>query len=186
MRVGEARELIGEAVVRAVREGFAREHEEMGYAERPAPAPAFTAGRHRAGHDSSTVPRVPPARVESCITDHTPGLWFSFKVEYGHPPHVQLSVRRTWARQVAAPGWAVVAGCPVLDVLEWDESTTPRRPARVRAALVLADYDRGMHGWRAHADVRDLRVTWSPQGAASLVMPWDEPGAATARTGAAA
>lgn len=51
----------------------------------------------------------------------------------------------------------------------------PRRPARVRVALISADYDAGMHGWRAHADNRDLRVAWSPDGEATLVMPWDEP-----------
>ncbi|MFI9323234.1 hypothetical protein ACIGXI_26120 [Kitasatospora aureofaciens] len=76
---------------------------------------------------------------------------------------------------MAAPGWAVPGGCPVLDVLDRDESVTPRRPARVRAALICADYDAGMHGWRAHADNRDLHVAWSPQGHATLVMPWEEP-----------
>ncbi len=118
---------------------------------------------------------MPKAVVESQVTDGTPGMFFTLKVEYGHPPIVQLSVRSTWVRQVAAAGWAVLAGCAVLDVLDWDESVAPRRPARVRAALVSADYDAGMHGWRAHADNLDLRVAWSPDGAASLVMPWEEP-----------
>ncbi|UKZ02604.1 hypothetical protein BOQ63_000255 (plasmid) [Streptomyces viridifaciens] len=177
MRVGEAREWIGEAVVGAVRAGFARDHEMMGYAERPAPEPAFKAGRERAGHDSSRVPEVPKALVESWTTDDTPGMFFTYKAEYGGPPLIQLSVRRTWARQVAAAGWAVLGGCAVLDVLDWDESVSPRRPARVRAALVWADYDAGMHGWRAHADNRDLRVAWGPQGQATLVMPWKEPSA---------
>ncbi|MEU1284488.1 hypothetical protein [Kitasatospora sp. NPDC005856] len=59
---------------------------------------------------------------------------------------------------MAALGGAVLNGCAVLDVLAWDESVTPRRPAGVRAALICADYDVGMHGWRAHADNRDLRV----------------------------
>ncbi|MDH6580455.1 hypothetical protein [Kitasatospora sp. MAP5-34] len=102
-------------------------------------------------------------------------MFFTLKVEYGHPPIVQLSVRSGWARQVAAPGWAVLDGCAVLDVLDWDESVAPRRPARVRAALISADYDAGMHGWRAHADSLDVRVALSPDGDASLVMPWDGP-----------
>ncbi|WBP91377.1 hypothetical protein [Kitasatospora cathayae] len=102
-------------------------------------------------------------------------MTFSHKVEYGAPPFIQLWVRPTWLRQVAHAGWAVLAGRAVLDVLAWDESVCPRRPARVRAALICADYDAGMHGWRAHADNRDLRVTWSPDGQATLVMPWDEP-----------
>ncbi|MGC0319286.1 hypothetical protein QBC98_007811 [Kitasatospora acidiphila] len=40
MKVGEARELIGEAVVGAVRAGFAHDYEAMGYAQHPAPEPA--------------------------------------------------------------------------------------------------------------------------------------------------
>jgi hypothetical protein len=32
-----------------------------------------------------------------------------------------------------------------------------------------------MHGWRAHADNRDLRVAWGLEGVATLVMLWDEP-----------
>ncbi|WBP91376.1 hypothetical protein [Kitasatospora cathayae] len=69
MRVAEARELIGEAMVGAVRAGFAWEHEHFRYAEHPAPEPAFKAGRERAGHDSSRVPEVPTAIVESHVTD---------------------------------------------------------------------------------------------------------------------
>ncbi len=69
----------------------------------------------------------------------------------------------------------MLAGRAVLDVLAWDESVTPRRPARVRAALICADYDAGLHCWRAHADNRDLNVAWSPEGQATLVMPWEEP-----------
>jgi hypothetical protein len=118
VKVGEAREWIGEAVVGAVRAGFAREYEAMRYAEHPAPEPAFKAGRDRAGHDSSRVPQVPKAEVESTITDGTPGMSFTHEVEYGHPPIIQLPVRRTWAGQVAAPGWAVVDGRAVLDVLD--------------------------------------------------------------------
>ncbi|KRB66413.1 MULTISPECIES: hypothetical protein [unclassified Kitasatospora] len=174
VKVGEARKLIGETVVSAVRAGFTCEHEEMRYAERPAPPPAFQAGREKAGHDSSRVPALAAAEVESSITDSEPGMWFSYKVEYGHPPHIQLSVRSSWARQVAATGWAVLDGRAVLDVLEWDESVSPRRPARVRVALISADYDAEMHGWRAHADNRDLPVAWSPEGEPRLVMPWEE------------
>ena len=174
VKVGEARKLIGETVVNAVRAGFTREHEQMGYAERPAPSPAFRAGKAKAGHDSSRVPDVPDADVESSPTDGTPGMWFSYKREYGHPPHIQLNVRPTWARQVAGAGWAVLDGRAVLDILEWDEAATPRRPARVRVALISADYDAGMHGWRAHADSRDLRVAWTPRGEPRLVLPWEE------------
>lgn len=171
MKVGEARELIGEAVVGAVRAGFAHDYEAMGYAQHPAPEPAFKAGRDRSGHDSSRVPEVPAAVVESMITDDSPGMRFSHKVEYGGPPMIQLQVCSIWARQVAAPGWAVLDGRAVLDVLAWDETVSPRRPVRVRAALICADYDAGMHGWRAHADNRDLRVAWSPEGVATLVEP---------------
>jgi hypothetical protein len=60
----------------------------------------------------------------------------------GGPPLIQLQVSSTRARQVAAPGWAVPDGCVVLDVLAWDESLTPRRPARVRTALARRNLDR--------------------------------------------
>ncbi|WP_406737143.1 hypothetical protein OG365_00160 [Streptomyces sp. NBC_00853] len=173
--MGQARELIGRVVTDAVRSGFAAWFNDMGYAEHPDPPPAFRAGRERAGHDASRVPEVPAARVESTVTDGEPGIVFSFKVEYGDEPLVQLSVPRTWARQVAGAGWAVVDGRPVVDVLEWDDSVTPARPVRVRTALIWADYDARMHGWRAHADTRTCRVAWTGEGTASLVMPWDEP-----------
>ncbi len=133
MRVGEAREWIGEAVVGAVRAGFARDHETMGYAERPAPEPAFKTGRERAGHDSSRVPEVSKALGASWTTDDTPGMFFMVKAEYGGPALIQLSVRRTWARQVAAPGWAAARS--------WTSSTgtraSPRavRPGSGRAGL---------------------------------------------------
>ncbi|MEV6583681.1 hypothetical protein AB0M92_36710 [Streptomyces sp. NPDC051582] len=175
MKVGQARELIGQAVTDAVRSGFANWFKTMDYATHPAPPPQFRAGRERAGHDASRVPEVPAARVESRITDGEPGMFFTYKAEYGTEPLIQLSVSRTWARQVAATGWAVVEGLPVVDVLEWDHSVAPARPARVRTALIYADYDAGMHGWRAHADNQTCRVAWSRQGSASLVMPWDEP-----------
>ncbi|MEV5084740.1 hypothetical protein AB0K74_40265 [Streptomyces sp. NPDC056159] len=90
-------------------------------------------------------------------------------------PCWRWSSRTTWARQVAGAGWAVVDGLPVVDVLTWDDSAKPARPARVRTALICADYDAGMHGWRAHADNRTCRVAWTGEGTASLVMPWDEP-----------
>ncbi|WP_406116636.1 hypothetical protein OG572_42700 [Streptomyces virginiae] len=175
MRVGQARELIGQAVTDAVRSGFATWFDDMDYATHPAPPPAFKAGRELAGHDASCVPEVRPARVESTITDDDPKMFFTYKVEYGDEPLVQLSVPRTWARQVAGAGWAVVDGLPVVDVLEWDDSVTPRRPTRVQTALISADYDAQMHGWRAHADNRTCRVAWTDEGTAALVMPWDEP-----------
>ncbi|WP_405787094.1 hypothetical protein OG753_03610 [Streptomyces sp. NBC_00029] len=124
------------------------------------------------------MPEVPLARVESTVTDGEPGMFFTYKVEYGDEPLVQLSVSRTWARQVAGAGWAVVDGLPVVDVLEWDDHVTPRRPTRVQTALISADYDTRMHGWRAHADTRTCRVAWTGEGTASIVMPWDEPSAA--------
>ncbi|MFD6916551.1 hypothetical protein [Streptomyces virginiae] len=113
--------------------------------------------------------------MESNVTDGEPAIVFSSKVEYGDEPRVELSVPRTWARQVAGGGWAVVAGRSVVDVLEWDDSVTPVRTARVRTALIWADYDARMHGWRAHADTRTCRVAWTSEGTASLVMPWGEP-----------
>lgn len=139
MRVGHARELIGQAVTDAVRSGFEAWFNDMDYATHPAP--------------------------------------FTYKVEYGDEPRLELSVPRTWARQVAGASWAVVDGLPVLDVLEWDDSVTPARPLRVRTALFRADYDAQMHGWRAHADNRTYRVARTEQGIATLVMPWDEPSA---------
>ncbi|MFD8982455.1 hypothetical protein [Streptomyces sp. NPDC059564] len=175
MRVGQARELIGQVVMDAVRSGFAAWFDDMDYVTHPDPPPGFRAGCESAGHDASRVPEVPAARVESRITDGEPGMFFTYKVEYGAEPLIQLSVSRTWARQVAAAGWVFVEGLPVVDVLEWDHSVTPARPARVRTALIHADYDAGMHGWRAHADNRTCRVAWTGEGKALLVMPWDEP-----------
>lgn len=49
MRVGQARELIGQAVTDAVRSGFADWFKTMDYATHPAPPPGFRAGRERDG-----------------------------------------------------------------------------------------------------------------------------------------
>jgi hypothetical protein len=78
MRVGQARELIGQAVTDAVRAGFAVWFDAMDYATHPAPPPAFQAGRERAGHDASRIPEVSAARVESRITDGEPGVFFTY------------------------------------------------------------------------------------------------------------
>ncbi|MFF2788939.1 hypothetical protein ACFVT6_19575 [Streptomyces sp. NPDC058049] len=98
---GAGEGLIGQAVTDAVRSGFATRFNDMGYAEHPDPPPTFRAGSERAGHDASRVPEVPQAWVESAITDGEAGIAFSYKVEYGDEPQVELSVPRTWARQVA-------------------------------------------------------------------------------------
>lgn len=128
MRVGEARELIGQAVTEAVRAGFAAWYRDMEYQAHSAPAPAFCAGRERAGPDASRIPEVPMARVESRATEGEPGVFFTYKVEYGAEPLVQLSVPRTWARKIAGAGWAVVTACRWWTC--WSGTTVSPRPAR--------------------------------------------------------
>ncbi|MGF1427500.1 hypothetical protein [Kitasatospora sp. LaBMicrA B282] len=177
MRVAEARELIGEAVVASVRAGFAAWYREMNYAQHPAGPPAFQAVRDPAGHDASQVPDVAKAEVESQLTEGMPHMFFTYKREYGGPPIVQLWLHPSWARKVARPGWAVMDGRAVLDVLAWEPAggvEGGQRPVRVRAAVVQADYDSGMHGWRAHADNLDLAVAWSEGGKPQLLFPWQE------------
>jgi hypothetical protein len=40
----------------------------------------------------------------------------------------------------------------VADILGRDQAVNPRRPARVRTALFLADPGAGIHGWCARAE----------------------------------
>lgn len=119
----------------AVRSGFVPWFNDMDYATNPDPLSAFRAGRERAGHDASRVPETPPAPVESTVTDGEPAIAF--------PAGSSTATSRwsscpnpPWARQVAGAGWAVVVGRPVVDVLEWDDSVTPARAARMRTALI--------------------------------------------------
>ncbi|MFC5148993.1 hypothetical protein [Streptomyces aureoversilis] len=170
-----ARDAIAKAVTTAVRRSFAEDHEDFGFAHDPLPAPAFRAGSQVAGHDSSRVPVVPEAEVAIRQTDDGPGLFFSYKAEYGQPPLWQMSVRHHWQSEVADAGWAVLDGRPVVDVLEWDETAVPRRPARVLTAKIWGEYDPSFHGWRSWADTITCRVDWTDTGHPVMTPPLGEP-----------
>jgi hypothetical protein len=178
MRIAEARSAIAEAVSRTVERGFAADHSQLEYASRRVGRPSFCAGDNAAGHDASKVPEVPAAIVETCLVQ--PGervlASFSYKVEYGDQPRFTMYVPKDWARRIAHPGWAVLGGRPVLDILESDQQ---QRPVRVRTTVIWANFDQSMHGWRAHADNVTCRVDWSDPEAVRLFPPLGEPDDAT-------
>lgn len=172
MRIAEARFAIAEAVSRTVEAGFTADHARLAYGSRRV-ARSFGTGSSAVGRDASQVPEVPPTIVEKHLVE--PGervlASFSYKVEYGHPPRFTMYVPKDWARRVARPGWAVIAGRPVLDILESDQKL---RPVRVRTTVIWAHFDGSMHGWRAYADNVTCRVDWADPAALRLVPPLGE------------
>jgi hypothetical protein len=123
--------------------------------------PGFCAGENAAGHDASQVPAVSPAELRIDRDSSDPGVVFTWKVESGHPPYAILRVPPHWPRDLVRPGVAVLAGYPVVSILDRDPAG---RPARILAMVVGGRYDAHTHGWRADGRTFEKTVTWTADG----------------------
>lgn len=158
MKTAEARDVIAEWVTAQVRDGFehwASKSPTARAARRYArPAPSNPA------HDPTQVPPVPKAVVDT--RQVPPGsrtsVIFTWKVEFGGPPYFIANIPTYWPRRIVAPGWALVGGRPVIDVLGWDEL---RRPTRIKTLSLWSHFDSTIHGWRSSARNVEADVDWT-------------------------
>lgn len=161
--MAEARAVIGDAVSAAIAADFARDmRQRRGFVPRP---PRFAAGEFAAGHDASRVPDVPRAQLRIDRDSENPGVIFTWKVESGDPPHVIARVPPHWLRDVVRPGYAVIAGRLVLQILA---RQADGRPLQILAMVAGGYYDASMHGWRAHGRAASCAVAWAADGTPSI------------------
>ncbi len=163
MTMAQARAAIGAAVSAAIAEEFTRDQEQW-LGDLP-PAPAFVDGGDATGQDPSSVPAVPPADLTVDHNSTSPGAVFTWKAESGAPPHVFAQVPPHWLRDVVRPGYAVIGGHLVLQILT---RHADGRPSQILAMVVGGYFDSSMHGWRAHSRTMPCTVTWAPDGTPSV------------------
>ncbi len=158
MKTTEARDLIAEWLTARISEGFEHWVNESPTA-RAARRYQRPAQCHPA-HDPTKAPRVPKALVDTrqVPPGNRTSVIFTWKVETDEPPYFIADVPTYWPRRIVAPGWAMVAGRPVIDVLEWDEL---RRPLRIKTVKLWSHFDPTIHGWRSWADNVEADVDWS-------------------------
>ena len=162
MTMAEARAAIGDAVSAAIAAEFARDQQQW-LGDVP-PPPAIAAGRSAAGHDASRVPAVPRAMLTVDHNSPSPGAVFTWKAESGGPPQVWAQMCPHWLRDVVRPGYAVIGGRLVLQVLA---RQADGRPSQVLAMAVGGYFDSSTHGWRAHGRAMTCAVAWAPDGTPS-------------------
>ncbi|WP_406085893.1 hypothetical protein [Kitasatospora purpeofusca] len=80
-------------------------------------------------HNPSVVPRVPTTLVTTDPALTTPGVIFTWKSEQQDPPYFRINTAPARTTRIAHRGHAVVAGSPVIAVLEWN---TDQRPALIQ------------------------------------------------------
>lgn len=156
MRATEARAAIADLITAQIQEGFRRDWQERGE--------DYVPGRRTRtavpAHGPSRVPEVPRAQVVTRQVNlgQSIGVVFTWKVECGGAPYFAMDVPAAWPSSVAAPGWAVLAGRPVVDVLEWDRDS---RPVRIQSVRLESFFDFSLHGWRSWAVNASFAVDWS-------------------------
>jgi hypothetical protein len=163
MQMAEARAVIGDAVSAAIAADFARDRQAWG--DFVLPTPAFAAGECAAGHDASRVPDVPRAQLTLDRDSDSPGGFLTWKVESGDPPYVFAQVPPHWLRDVVRPGYAVIDGHLVLQILERDSGG---RPSQILTMVFDGGFDSSMHGWRAQGLALTRTVAWSADGTPSV------------------
>jgi hypothetical protein len=152
MRMAEARAAIGDAVSAAIVADFEVDMtQRSGYVPGP---PTLIAGECVTGHDASRVPDVPRAQLSVDRDSGDPGVIFTWKVESGDPPHVFAQVPPHWLRDVVRPGYAVIDGRPVLQILT---RMLDGRPTRILSVAVGGYYDSSMRE-RANAQLKTWRI----------------------------
>jgi len=73
---------------------------------------------------------------------------------------MSLLVGPTWRSRVVRPGFAILDGFPVLQVLATSPEE-PGRPIQVKAVSLYACFDCRIHGWRAWSRDVTCAVDWS-------------------------
>ncbi|MGW0844238.1 hypothetical protein ACWD26_29685 [Streptomyces sp. NPDC002787] len=157
MRTAEARDTIAKWVTQQIGAGFRRDVEELdvGRAEHR----RSQQGLHPA-YDAARAPEVPPTvvRTRQVPAGQQAGVVFTWKVESDSPPYFIVDIPTYWPRRIAAPGWALIADHPVIDVLAWDSL---RRPARIKSVRLHSYFDSSIHGWRSWADNVEYDIDWN-------------------------
>ncbi|KUN53992.1 hypothetical protein AQJ46_50145 [Streptomyces canus] len=157
VRTAEARAAIATWVTKEVTDGFRHTVEE---------SDTSRASRRRSqerlhpAYNEARAPEVPPTvvRMRQVPAGARTGVIFTWKVESDRPPYFIIDVPTYWPRRIAAPGWALVADSPVVDVLSWDAQ---RRPVKIKSVSLYFFFDASIHGWRSWADNVAYDVDWS-------------------------
>lgn len=168
VRVADARRQIGEHVSAVIVNAFTRqvEREQNRARHRGQPIPT------NPGHDPSRVPPV-PVTVVANRPSHSgeASSIFTWKAEFGEAPYLIYQVPPRWLTHVVRPGFALLGGYPVLDILE---TTQDGVPSLVKAVELSGYFDYGMHGWRAWGTDIECAVSW--ESGDPVVEPLDADG----------
>lgn len=163
MQMAEARAVIGDAASAYIAAAFALDREQSG--SFVLPPPEFAAGEFAPGHDASRVPDVPRAQLNLDRDCDSPGGFLTWKVESGAPPYVFAQVPPHWLRDVVRPGYAVIDGHLVLQILDRDSDG---RPSAILTMVFDGTYDSSTHGWRAYGLATTRTVAWAADGTPSV------------------
>lgn len=157
MRTAEARAAIAAWVTREISGGFRRTVEESATSR---VTRRKSQERLHPAYNAAQAPEVPPTvvRMRQVPAGERTGVIFTWKVESNSQPYFMIDVPTYWPRRIAAPGWAFVADCPVVDVLAWDAQ---RRPVEIKSFSLYSFFDSTIHGWRSWADNVEYGVDWS-------------------------
>jgi hypothetical protein len=168
---------VNTAEAKEVGDGFRRTVEESAISRA---AGRGSRGQLHPAYDAARAPEVPSTvvRMRQVPAGGHTGVIFTWKVESGHPPYFLIGVPTYWPRRIAAPGWAIVADHPVVDVLAWDAQ---RRPAKIKSVNLSSFFDSSIHGWRSWADNVEYDVDWSDPERPVLRDPALEPTEPAAR-----
>ena len=168
--MADARREIGQHVSALIVNAFThqveRHHERYRALLAGQPAPA------NPGHDPCRVPSVPLTVVDNCPSyDGGASSIFTWKAETGEAPNLIYRVPPRWLAKVVRPGFAVLGGYPVLDVVD---TTDDGLPSLIKAVELSGLFDNRRHGWRAWG--RDILCAVSWDGGDPVVAPLDEDG----------
>lgn len=156
VKIADARRQIGEHVSAVIVDAFTRQVEAAskdGHVYRPWPHST------NPGHDPLHVPPVPLTIVDSrpSYTGEASSI-FTWKAEHGEAPYLIYHVTPRWLTKVVRPGYALLGGYPVLDIVA---ETDDGLPAGIKAMELYGYFDSGIHGWRAWGSDILCAVEWS-------------------------
>lgn len=181
VRTAEARAAIATWVTREISAGFRRTVEES---DTSRATRSRSQERLHPAYNEARAPEVPltVVRMRQVPTGERTSVIFTWKVESDSQPVFIMKVPTYWPRRIAAPGWALVADCPVVDVLAWDAQ---RRPSKIKSVSLDSYFDSTIHGWRSWADNVEYDVDWSEPERPALRDPALDPAERAVRQGPA-